>query len=141
MLRMVCWAHGWSAPTPSWSNRLSQAGNKTTGYATKFIYRGRIFCTISLLISKLLCRYKGLYVQMWGGGHGEPPSPLYPSQYLQICSNTHAHQTYCTEYRIHNPGTLVHKITDIHVFYMALGLNDFDVGKSITRVMRRGWLC
>ncbi len=31
--------------------------------------------------------------------------------------------------------THVHKVTNVPVYYMALGLNDFDGGKSITRVM------
>ncbi len=36
--------------------------------------------------------------------------------------------------------THVHKITivDVPVFYMALGLNDFDGSKSITRDVGRG---
>ncbi len=38
-----------------------------------------------------------------------------------------------TTYRIHNTPaakTHVHKITNVPVFYMALGLNDFDGGES-----------
>ncbi len=37
--------------------------------------------------------------------------------------------------------THVHKITNVPYlfFYMALGLNDFDAGKSITRAIGRGW--
>jgi hypothetical protein len=34
--------------------------------------------------------------------------------------------------------THVHKITNVPVFYMALGLNDFYAGKSITRAIGRG---
>ncbi len=30
------------------------------------------------------------------------------------------------------PETQVHKITNVPVFYMALGLNDFDAVKSVT---------
>jgi hypothetical protein len=37
------------------------------------------------------------------------------------------------QYRIQNTETHVHKITIVPVFYMALGLNDFDAGKSITQ--------
>ncbi len=36
------------------------------------------------------------------------------------------------------PETQVDKITSVPVTYMALGLNDFDVGKSITRAIGRG---
>jgi hypothetical protein len=36
------------------------------------------------------------------------------------------------------PETHVQKITNVPVFYMALGLHDFDVGKSITQAIRRG---
>jgi hypothetical protein len=39
-----------------------------------------------------------------------------------------------TEYIIKNRETHVHKITNAHVF-MALGLNDFNVGKSITQAL------
>ncbi len=43
------------------------------------------------------------------------------------------------EYRIQNTKTHVHKITNVRqLFYMALGLNDFDAGKSITRAIGRG---
>ncbi len=34
--------------------------------------------------------------------------------------------------------THVHEITNVPVFYMALGLNDFDWGKSIARSIGRG---
>ncbi len=34
--------------------------------------------------------------------------------------------------------THVHKIINVSVLYMALGLNDFDAGKYITRAIRRG---
>ncbi len=37
-----------------------------------------------------------------------------------------------------SPEIHVHKITNVTVFYMALGLNDFDAGKSITRAIERG---
>ncbi len=36
------------------------------------------------------------------------------------------------------PETHVHKITNVHVFYMALGLNDFDAGKFLTQAIGRG---
>jgi hypothetical protein len=36
------------------------------------------------------------------------------------------------------PETHVHKITSVLVFYMALGLNNFDAGKSIPRAIGRG---
>ncbi len=36
------------------------------------------------------------------------------------------------------PETHVHKITNVPVFYMELGLNDFDLGKSITQAIGRG---
>ncbi len=42
----------------------------------------------------------------------------------------YVHRTQNTETHVH-----VHKITKVPVFYMALGLNDFDVGKSITRAI------
>ncbi len=35
------------------------------------------------------------------------------------------------------PETHVHKITNVPVFYMALGLYDFDAGKSITQAIGR----
>jgi hypothetical protein len=34
--------------------------------------------------------------------------------------------------------THVHKISNVPVFYMALGLDDFDGGKSITRPIEMG---
>jgi hypothetical protein len=41
--------------------------------------------------------------------------------------------------------THVHKMKKITCFYMALGLNDFDGGKSITRAIGRAgplyWIC
>jgi hypothetical protein len=53
--------------------------------------------------------------------------------------------TYSTEYRIQNKETHVHKITDVAVFYMALGLDDFDGDKSSTQAMGRdgpsNWIC
>jgi hypothetical protein len=33
---------------------------------------------------------------------------------------------------------MLHKITNVPVFYIALGLDDFDEGKSITQVIGRG---
>jgi hypothetical protein len=44
-------------------------------------------------------------------------------------------RTLLAEHRIQN--THVHKITNVP-FYMALGLSDFDAGKSITRAIGRG---
>ncbi len=43
-----------------------------------------------------------------------------------------------TKYRILNAETHVHKITNVPVFYLALGPNDFDVGKSISQAKGRG---
>ncbi len=43
--------------------------------------------------------------------------------------------TYSTEYRIQKTENHVHKINNVPVFYRALGLNDFDAGKSITRAI------
>jgi hypothetical protein len=34
------------------------------------------------------------------------------------------------------PETHVHEIINVPVFYMALGRNDFDAGKSISHLMR-----
>ncbi len=50
------------------------------------------------------------------------------------------HTVKTTEYRIHNTETHVHKITNVLFlfFYMVLGHNDFDVGKSITRAIGMG---
>jgi hypothetical protein len=42
-----------------------------------------------------------------------------------------------TENRIQNIEICEHKITNVTVFYTALGLNDFDQGKSITRAIER----
>jgi hypothetical protein len=36
------------------------------------------------------------------------------------------------------PESHVHKIINVPVFYMVLGLNDFDAGKSITLAIDRG---
>jgi hypothetical protein len=36
------------------------------------------------------------------------------------------------------PETRVHKITNVPVVYMALGLNDLEAGKSITGAIGRG---
>jgi hypothetical protein len=36
------------------------------------------------------------------------------------------------------PETHLHKITNVPVFYMALGLNGFDAGKSITPAIGMG---
>jgi hypothetical protein len=49
------------------------------------------------------------------------------------------HRVSCTapppyQYQHTNP-TPVHKVTYVPVFYMALGLNDFDGGKSNTRAI------
>ncbi len=46
--------------------------------------------------------------------------------------------TECSVQNTENTETHVHKITNVPVFYMALGFNDFDAGKSITRVIGRG---
>jgi hypothetical protein len=43
---------------------------------------------------------------------------------------THVHKTHNIQYRIQNIGTHEHKITNGPVFYLALGLNNFDAGKS-----------
>jgi hypothetical protein len=45
------------------------------------------------------------------------------------------HITHNIKYRIRNTEALVHKIINVPVFYMALGLNDFDEDKSITRAI------
>jgi hypothetical protein len=44
------------------------------------------------------------------------------------------------QYRIQKTETHVHKIINVPVFYMALGFNDFDAGKSITRAHPFQWL-
>jgi hypothetical protein len=41
-------------------------------------------------------------------------------------------------HRIQLQQTHVHKITNVPVLNMALGLNDFDGGKSITQAIGRG---
>jgi hypothetical protein len=43
-----------------------------------------------------------------------------------------------TEYKIWNTKSYVHKITNVPVFYMALGVNDFDAGKSNTWAIGKG---
>ncbi len=53
-------------------------------------------------------------------------------------SKTHAQKTHniqYIEYRIQNTKSKTHvlKITNVPVFSIALGLNDFDAGKFITR--------
>jgi hypothetical protein len=71
-----------------------------------------------------------------------------------LCSTNHPSPppptTYSTEYRIHNTKyriqnteyeiqTLMYIKLPIYLFlYMALGVNDFDAGKSITRAIGRG---
>jgi hypothetical protein len=40
------------------------------------------------------------------------------------------------QYKMQNKETRVHKITHVPVFYMAIGLNDFDAGKLITRPLK-----
>jgi hypothetical protein len=84
---------------------------------------------ISLLISKLFCT-KGLY--RWRGKGMEDPAPPYIHPNTFTAAAKTLTSTYITECRIHNTETHVHKITNAPVFYMALGLNAFDVGKSIT---------
>jgi hypothetical protein len=73
-----------------------------------------------------------------GRGGGFSLSP-YPIQYLLVhsCSRTHnIHRIQNTEYRIHN--FMYIKLPMYLFFYMVLGLNDFDAGKSITRAIGRG---
>ncbi len=58
------------------------------------------------------------------------------SKYIQLLY-VHSQNT---EYRIQNTETHAHKITNVPIFltfYMALGLNDFNAGKSITRAIGR----
>ncbi len=55
-----------------------------------------------------------------GGGGSTPPHPL----------------QYHWSFEGVGPETHVHKITNIPVFYMALGLNDYDAGKFISPLLR-----
>ncbi len=50
------------------------------------------------------------------------------------------HKTHKIQYRIQNTGAtkLMYIKLPMYLFYMALGLNDFDGGKSITRAIGRG---
>ncbi len=79
-----------------------------------------------------------------GGGLSLLPSPslTLAQPYLHSCSKTQAHNK---QYRIQNTGnriqnkeTCVNKISNVPLFYMELGLNDFDAEKSITRAVERG---
>ncbi len=59
-----------------------------------------------------------------GGGLTLPP----PYPYNTCCSKTHVLKTHSIQYRIQNTENHVLKITNVPVFYMTLGLNDFDAG-------------
>ncbi len=87
----------------------------------------------------------------WAGEWGSPSSPPHTltlaQPYLHSCSKTPARRptTNSTEYRIqdtenriHDKESCVHKITNVPLFYMALGLKDFDAEKSITRAVEGG---
>jgi hypothetical protein len=54
------------------------------------------------------------HTNTYRGGKGVLPSTTVPYQYLHSCSKTH-----------------VHKITNLPIFQMKLGIHDFDGGKSI----------
>jgi hypothetical protein len=77
-----------------------------------------------------------------GGKYGEPLPPYTHTNTFKAAAMLMRIKltTFSTEFRIHNTETNVHKITNIPVFYMALALNTFDAGKSITRTIGRGWL-
>jgi hypothetical protein len=96
----------------------------------------------------------------------DPPPPHYPYKHLHKLQGTawgwvgkgalfflpspYPHLTYlptlatnCTEYRILNTEYRIQKVMymklPMHLFfYMALGLNDFDAGQSITQAIERG---
>jgi hypothetical protein len=75
------------------------------------------------LIPGLLIRFTNTGSGNKGGrGRGLPPHPL---QYQWPLEGV-------------GPETHVHKITNVPVFYIALGLHDFDAGKSITQAIGRG---
>ncbi len=64
------------------------------------------------------------------------------NKYLHSCSKTHVHKTRNTQYRRQNTQYVIQKLMYIkllmYFFYMALGHNDFDGGKSITGAIGRG---
>jgi hypothetical protein len=62
-------------------------------------------------------------------GGGGPLEGVGPENHIKLTS-------YSTEYTCSK--THVHKITNVPVFYMTLGLNDFDGDKSNTRAIARG---
>ncbi len=59
------------------------------------------------------------------GGRGKGAPPPHPLQYQWTLGPD-------------GPETHLHKITNVPVFYMALGLNGFDAGKSITPAIGMG---
>ncbi len=70
-----------------------------------------------------------------GGGGGGPLEVVGPENHIKstTCSTKYSIQN--IEYRCSK--TQVHKITNLTDFYMGLGLNDCDAGKSITRAIGR----
>ncbi len=66
-------------------------------------------------------------------GKGGPLEGVGPETHVYKTHNIH-YRIQNTEHRIQNTENHVHKITNVPVFYMALGLNDFDAGKSITQL-------
>ncbi len=88
-----------------------------TGRGQNHWLRNKIYVQeayLMLLISKLFCKYKGLYRcggKVWRALLPPRPIPI-PTQLQQNSCTT----TFSTEYGIHNTETNVHKITNITVF-------------------------
>ncbi len=76
----------------------------------------------------------------WEGRESPLPLPLPPHRdkenHIKIHDLHNKIQITDTENRIQNTETHILKITNVPVFYLALGLNDFDGGKSITRPIK-----
>ncbi len=67
-----------------------------------------------------------------------PPPPHSTPTHILYAYTAGAKLMYMKTYNIQDTETYLHKITNVPAFYMALGLNDFDGGKSITRAIGRG---